>query len=125
MKKLFALLMALVLVFGLAACGGSSGGNDTPADPGTPDTPSPSEPEKIKIGFIFLHDENSTYDLNFMRSAKEVCEAEGVEYIQKVGIPEDSECLTAAEELVDAGCNRRPRMDREYSQLPQCFCSHL
>ncbi len=104
MKKLLALLLAMVLVFGLAACGGSSnGGSDEPAPAPAPDKP--DEPAKIKIGFIYLHDEQSTYDLNFMRAAKEVCEAQGVEYIQKVGIPEDSGCLTAAEELVDAGCS--------------------
>ncbi len=91
MKKLLALLLAMVLVFGLAGCGSSSG---------TPE----SGPSKMKVGFIFLHDENSTYDLNFMRAAKAVCEAEGVEYVQKVGVDETSECLTAAEELAEAGC---------------------
>ena len=28
----------------------------------------------VKAGFIFLHDENSTYDLNFLNAAKEACE---------------------------------------------------
>ena len=27
-----------------------------------------------KAGFIFLHDENSTYDLNFINAAKAACE---------------------------------------------------
>ena len=35
--------------------------------------------EGVKAGFIFLHDENSTYDLNFMNAAKAACEALGVE----------------------------------------------
>ena len=58
----------------------------------------------LKAGFIFLHDENSTYDLNFINAAKEACEAAGVEYVLKTGIPEGQECYDAACELADAGC---------------------
>ena len=32
----------------------------------------------VKAGFIFLHDENSTYDLNFLNAAKEACEKAGI-----------------------------------------------
>ena len=59
----------------------------------------------VKAGFIFLHDENSTYDLNFMNAAKEACEAAGIEYIIKTNIPEGQECYEAACELIDEGCN--------------------
>ncbi len=59
----------------------------------------------VKAGFIFLHDENSTYDLNFMNAAKEACEALGIEYMTKTNIPEGQECYDAACELADAGCN--------------------
>ena len=54
--------------------------------------------------FIFLHDENSTYDLNFINAAKEACEKLGVEYLFKTGIPEDQACYDAAAELIDEGC---------------------
>ena len=30
-----------------------------------------AEEKTVKAGFIFLHDENSTYDLNFINAAKE------------------------------------------------------
>ena len=30
----------------------------------------------VKAGFIVVHDENSTYDLNFINAAKEACENE-------------------------------------------------
>ena len=40
-----------------------------------------------------------------MRGAKEACEAAGVEYINKVNIPEGSECYDAACELADNGCS--------------------
>ncbi len=60
----------------------------------------------IKVGFIFLHDENSTYDLNFLNAAKEACESLGVAYVTKTNIPEGQECYEAAAALVeDEGCN--------------------
>ena len=90
MKKFIALLLALVMVLSLTACAsGNAGKNDKAA---------------FKAGFIFLHDENSTYDLNFLNAAKEACEALGVEYIIKVNIPESEACYDAAAELVDEGC---------------------
>ena len=66
-----------------------------------------AEPEKkaVKVGFIFLHDENSTYDLNFLNAAKEACEALGVEYMIKTNIDEGEACYQTAAELVDEGCN--------------------
>lgn len=60
---------------------------------------------EVKAGFIFLHDENSTYDLNFLNAAKEACENMGVEYVIKTNIPEGQECYEAACELADSGCN--------------------
>ncbi len=59
----------------------------------------------VKIGFIFLHDENSTYDLNFINGAKEACEKLGVEYILKPNIGESEACYEAAADLADSGCN--------------------
>lgn len=62
--------------------------------------------ENIKVGFIFLHDENSTYDLNFLNAAKEACEKLGVAYVLKTNIPEGQECYeTAAELIEDEKCN--------------------
>ncbi len=87
MKKVLALLMALAMVFSLCACGSSE--------------PKAAE---FKAGFIFLHDENSTYDLNFLNAVKEACEKMGVEYVTKVNIPESEACYDAAAELVDEGC---------------------
>ncbi|MDD4201119.1 MAG: BMP family ABC transporter substrate-binding protein, partial [Eubacteriales bacterium] len=57
-----------------------------------------------KVGFICLHDENSTYDKNFIDAANAACENLGVEAIIKTNIPEGQECYDAAAELVDAGC---------------------
>ena len=67
--------------------------------------PTASAETPVKVGFIFLHDENMTYDLNFMNGAKEACEAAGAEYILKTNIPEGQECYETALDLIDQGCN--------------------
>ena len=58
----------------------------------------------MKVGFIFLHDENSTYDLNFINAAKAACEQLGVTPVMKTNVPEGQECYDKAAELVDDGC---------------------
>ena len=106
MKKFLAILLALVLCFACVACAG--GGDDketTAASDGAESTEAAAKTAEVKVGFIYLHDENSTYDKNFIDAAKAACEAQGVEYINKVNIPEGNECLEAANELVDEGCN--------------------
>lgn len=106
MKKILAILMALALVLGLAACG-----SKTPADEpenGSESTSAAADYADLKIGLICLHDENSTYDNNFILALKEVQAELGLSEDQvliKTNIPEDDNCLTTAEELVDEGCN--------------------
>ena len=103
MKKFISLALILCLVFMLCACGGN-----TPTETPTPEPgPAPVETETapaLKVGFIYLHDEQSTYDLNFLNAAKEACAELGVEAIHKTGIPEGEECFEAASELADDGC---------------------
>lgn len=106
MKKLIAMLLALVMVFALCACGKTEApaASEAPAAEET----APAEDAAavtVKAGFIFLHDENSSYDLNFINAAKAACEALGVEYLFKTNIPEGEACYDAAAELVDEGCN--------------------
>ena len=121
MKKFLALLLALVMVFALAACGeaetpaSDAPASDTPDDSAESDAPASEAPategialEDIKVGFIFLHDENSTYDLNFINAAKAAVEALGRtedQYVMRYTIPEGQECYDAAAELADDGCN--------------------
>ncbi|MBQ3005221.1 MAG: BMP family ABC transporter substrate-binding protein [Clostridia bacterium] len=86
------------MVFAFAACKNepATGENDTTA----------GELADVKVGFIFLHDENSTYDKNFMDAAKKACEEMGIEYAQKTQIPESNDCYDAAVELIEVdGCN--------------------
>ena len=120
-KKVVSLLAVMALsVSTLAGCGSAANtGAETTAD-NTADTDATVETgaettadtdaeavdaSDLKVGFIFLHDENSTYDLNFLNAAKEACEEMGVEYMFKTNIPEGQECYEAACELADAGCD--------------------
>ena len=98
MKKLLALILSLIMVLSLVACGG---GSDDASDDG-------AEASDFKVGFICLHDENSTYDKNFIDAAKAACQELGLsesQYFIKTGIPEGQECYEAAADLVDAGCS--------------------
>ena len=107
MKKFLALLLSLVMVLSLAACGGDdTATEDTTDDTATEDTAEDTAASDIKVGFIFLHDENSTYDLNFINGAKAACEALGItNYVLKTNVPEGQECYDTAAELADDGCD--------------------
>ena len=123
MKKLLALVLALALVFSLAACG-----NKTVEDP------TEVESNDFKIGFIFLHDENSTYDKNFLIAAEEATAELGLkpeQVIFKTNIPEGNECYEAAADLADQGCDivfansfgHEPYMLKAAKEFPEVeFC---
>lgn len=97
MKKIVSLLMAAAMTvscFALTGCGSEKTATDGASD--------------VKVGFIFLHDENSTYDKNFMDAANAATEKLGLSSEQvmfKTNIPETAECYEAAADLVDAGCD--------------------
>ena len=125
MKKLIALLLAVVMVFAMAACGnktddpkGTEPKDTTPVNSDTKGmTESPLAAKDIvkdfevkadfKIGFICLHDEKSTYDKNFLDAANKAIAALGLtkdQYIIRTNVPEGEECYEAAADLVDQGC---------------------
>ena len=103
MKKLTALLLALVMVFALAACGSKN--EPAPAADGSAAAEPAEAASDLKVGFIFLHDENSTYDKNFMDAAKAACEKLGVAYELRTNIPEGEQCYETAADLADNGCS--------------------
>lgn len=114
MKKIIALLMVMAMsVMMLASCGSNEGTTTTTASKEADNeskseadtTAEGGEAKEVKVGFITLHDENSTYDLNFINAAKAACEALKIEYKIVSNIPESSECLDAAEDLIDQGYN--------------------
>ena len=118
MKKILALLLAAMMVLAFAACGEDNGGTPTP----TPDvkgmsadvlprnavTPTTQIPDDFKIGMICLHDENSTYDNNFIQALRQVQKDLGLSDEQVIivnNIGEDSSCYDAAVDLAkNKGC---------------------
>lgn len=93
-RQAIVLGMSSVATMALAACGGEGGSSD-------------GEGAGIKVGLICLHDENSTYDLNFIEGFKEAMGNLGIaegNYMIKTNVPEGQECYEAAAELADAGC---------------------
>ena len=102
MKKFLALIIALVMALSLVACGEQK-------QPDNPDVPDDGQQTAtVKVGFITLHDENSTYDLNFINAAKEAIANLGLtdaDYILKTNVAEGQECYETAMNLVDEGCN--------------------
>ena len=93
MKKIFSLILAVLMLTSLVVVFGACG----------------EEEDDFKVGFIFLHDENSTYDKNFMDAATEATTALGLDQETQVffksNIPEGQECYEAAKELVNLGCD--------------------
>jgi len=114
MKKILALVLAVVLAFGMTVCLGSCGkeGADIKGMSDAPIAPVELKadyevPADFKIGFICLHDENSTYDLNFLNAVDSIKETLGLtddQVVVKVNIPEGDECYVAAKDLVNEGC---------------------
>ena len=118
MKKILAFLLAAMMVLAFAACGEDNGGTPTP----TPDvkgmsadvlprnamTPSVEIPADFKIGMICLHDENSTYDNNFIQALRQVQKDLGLsddKVVIVTNIGEDSSCYDAAVDLAkNKGC---------------------
>ena len=92
MRRILALFLAVLMVASLSTILSSCGSkNDT-----------------FMVGFICLHDENSTYDKNFLDAALAVKAALGLtdeQVIIKTQIPEGNECYEAAKELANLGCD--------------------
>ena len=90
--------------------------------------------DDFKLGVILLHDEDSTYDLNFINAVKEAQKQLGLkdsQVIFKRGIPEGNECYEAACDLVDEGCKvifadsfgHEPYMIKAAEKFPEVqFC---
>lgn len=60
--------------------------------------------DELTVGLITLHDENSTYDKNFIDAFKAACEAEGVKGLLKTSVPETTDAYDKATDLVESGC---------------------
>lgn len=118
MKKLLAMLLALVMALSLVACGGNDAPAEEPADePAAEDTTAeepaaddaePAETTEIKIGLLCVHDENSGYDVAHIDGLKGACAELGIDESAitfKYNIPEDETAYDTAVDLAEDGCN--------------------
>lgn len=121
LKKVLAVFMAIALIVTVfAACGKKEGGakpDETPKKLGMSEDILPRQeiktdikvPAEFKIGLICLHDENSTYDNNFIASLKQAAKGMGLADDQVVivtNIGEDTSCYDAAVDLAkNKGCS--------------------
>lgn len=98
MKKLIALILAILMVASLAACGGT--------DTATKDEAGTSS--DFKMGVILIGDENEGYTYAHIQGIKDAAAALGLaddQIIWKYTIPEDETCYDTAADLADQGCN--------------------
>ena len=97
-KKIVALVLVIALAASLAVALAACDKSDGTLIFGPEDA-------DITFGMICLHDENSTYDKNFIDAARDLAEEKQVRVIVKTGIPESAACYDAAADLVDQGCD--------------------
>ena len=101
MKKLIALILAILMVASLAACGGT----DTATKDEAGKTGTSSD---FKMGVILIGDENEGYTYAHIQGIKDAAKSLGLaddQIIWKYTIPEDETCYDTAADLADQGCD--------------------
>lgn len=103
MKKLLAVLLAMMMVFSLVGC--SSNKEEAPAE--TPaETPAEETASDAKIGIILVGDENEGYTYAHMEGIKAAAKGLGISddtILWKYVVPETQACYDAAVDLVENG----------------------
>ena len=110
MKKFAALLLAGAMAFSMMACGSSSDkkADDKSSDSKKAESAKSTSASDIKVGVIYIGDENEGYTEAHMKGIKEMKEELGLsddQIIEKTLIPEDETCYDAAVDLAEQGCN--------------------
>ena len=98
-KKILSAVLVVVMIFAMTACSSS-----TPKSSDSGDVTAST----IKIGAIFIGDENEGYTAAHYEGMQGMLKSLGIDSSQliiKWNIPEGDECLKAAEDLADQGCN--------------------
>lgn len=112
MKKWLSVILSIVMLCSIfAGCGSSEEGTSSESSQ-TPGSEAASDREEsnsdIKVGFIFIGDENDGYTYAFYTGVKEMQEEYGLSDDQisiKWNIGENEDCFEAACDLADEGCN--------------------
>ena len=108
MKKLLAILLSVIMVLSLVACGNKTQ-DETPSNDDQQQN-TETETKTVKVGLICIGDENDQgYTYNFIRgkeAATEQLAAKGinVDWVVKYNIGENSTCEDANIELAEEGC---------------------
>ena len=92
MKKLVSLVLVMIMAL---ICASAAVAEGVPAD-------------QIKVGYIYIGDENEGYTAAHYEGAKEMMKTLGLtdeQVIIKWCVPETEECYDAAVDLAEAGCN--------------------
>ena len=126
LRKLVSVAMAGVMTLSLAACGGSGTADTTAAPAASTEAAADTTAaeageteakeaapaggvakEDLKVGFVFIGDENEGYTAAHYKGAMEMKDALGLsddQIIVKWNIPEDETAQDAAMDLADQGC---------------------
>lgn len=105
MKKILSVLVVAVMMFALTACGSGSSSSSASGGSSSGDGVALAD---LKVGFIFIGDENEGYTAAHQNGANAMMETLGLSKDQvtfKYNIPEGDACLEAAQDLADSGCN--------------------
>ncbi len=113
MKKLWSILLAMGLTVSLFAGCGSDEKTGTVENGGAAEAVGTEVKEAtaasdIKVGIIYIGDENEGYTVAHMTGIDEMMEALGLsenQVIEKTVVPEDESCYDAAVDLAEQGCN--------------------
>ncbi|WP_026506210.1 BMP family ABC transporter substrate-binding protein [Butyrivibrio sp. NC3005] len=105
-RKFLSIALALTTALTLCACQSSDNKADSNKTEGTKTEGLTAQ--NVKIGVIYIGDENEGYTAAHMAGIDEMQKELGVtdaQVIEKTLIPEDESCTDAAEDLADQGCN--------------------
>ncbi len=120
MKRVLGLVLAMVMVIGLfAACGNTADNSSaagtaestaaatTAAEEASTAAETAGKAPDVKVGIIYIGDENEGYTAAHMAGIDEMKKTLGLsddQVIEKTGIKEDESCYDAAVDLAEQGC---------------------
>ena len=111
MKKALSILLAMGMTVGMVAGCGDTADNSSAAastEAGTDGTQAAASAADIKVGVIYIGDENEGYTAAHMAGIDEMAANLGLsddQIIEKTTIPEDEKAYDAAVDLAEQGCD--------------------